>query len=61
MTTKRQFDVEELKAALLDVLDGVARPHEIQENTGVSFERALEISALYQDVLDEYKRRKGMK
>lgn len=45
--------IENLEAALIDVLDGNSKWYEIQKNTGLSEERCKEIEAFFQNLVME--------
>ena len=53
--------IEKLEAALIDVLDGSAAWYEIRDNTGISEERAKEISDFYHsEVQKRYREKHGI-
>jgi len=58
-TTEEQLD--EVEAALIDVLDGNSAWYEIQHNTGLSDERCKDIETLFDTVLGRYSKRHGIR
>jgi len=47
---EKDIDIEVIEQALLDVLEGNSAWWEIQENTGESKERCMEIEKIYHDL-----------
>ena len=54
MRTDEKYNVDDLEAALIDVLDGNSKWYDIQNATGLSKERCKEIEELYWTILDSY-------
>jgi hypothetical protein len=57
MGTDEKYNVDDLEAALIDVLDGNSKWYDIQNATGLSEERCIEIEELYWTVLDSYSKK----
>lgn len=53
----RDARVEMLEQIIIDLLDGVSRPHDIQRSTGLNLERCNEISAFYKELSEDKKPR----
>ncbi len=53
----RKYNIDDLEAALIDLLDGQSCWYKIQEATGLSAERSQEIEDIYIHSYKLYKRR----
>ena len=53
--------IENLESAFIDILDGSSEWWSIQEATGLSDKRCMEISDLFNDVMAKYETKHGLK
>lgn len=53
--------IEKIESAFIDVLGGSSEWWSIQENTGLSDDRCMEISDLFNEAIAKYKTKHGLK
>jgi hypothetical protein len=57
----KEYDIDDLESALIDILDGSTAWYDIQYNTGLSEDRCKEIEKLFYLVLKQYELKHNIK